>query len=400
MRLKREIYSVARTGLAILTLLLIGMLPAVSKAEQSLSGKWQYLGAGIARIAHTGSEFYMTATWTASSVAGPHYEIDAILRGQRIQGTWRHISARNAADRQHRLYFEAVIDTDGRSITVENTEDPNGHQWNTVVLTRALRAPENAGAPHPIDTIAQTLIEDGDPRNSAIKKHPYETSEEDVKRWAKELRDKYDLTDDEWSTAIADYFRDGDAKNHHLWEQFGGYIDQRAISHDRAVSIARIKSGMVDIFLVPDGIIEKVAGEYEADRFKTGASTDERLADFFTYAVERIMDDDGPYKPMLGDAALAEMSKLTAKDPEEETRPVVVNWGPDNKKWGCGYSEVLARMKRADPRFAMTWNVYMNLPHAAGPSGQGGTGAGITHKRRILHAGVVQAMKDCEKSIH
>ena len=145
--------------LALLVSVVVVVLPAAAQGQRTspdtvdettddlfgsghLSGAWVYHGRGKATIEHWGDRVKMKLTWTPSDIPGPHYEVDALLQFDGVMtGAWVHLSARPGSALLPGGYFEAKVSPDGNSISVSNTED-NGHNWNSIVLTRAPSATE------------------------------------------------------------------------------------------------------------------------------------------------------------------------------------------------------------------------------------------------------------------
>ncbi len=101
-----------------------------------LGGAWVYHGEGKATIEHWGDRVTIKMTWTPSDLPAPHYEVDAQLGFDDVlSGAWVHLSAKPGSALLRGGYFEAKVSPDRNSIAVSNTED-NGHNWNSIVLTR------------------------------------------------------------------------------------------------------------------------------------------------------------------------------------------------------------------------------------------------------------------------
>ena len=105
----------------------------LTRSRTNLNGEWVYLGRGKATIAHQGNRVRIKMTWTASSVPAPHYDVDAILSGNILSGTWTHLSAKSNQALLKGGRFKAKVSSDGKSLTVYDTED-NGHNWNRMVF--------------------------------------------------------------------------------------------------------------------------------------------------------------------------------------------------------------------------------------------------------------------------
>lgn len=115
----------------------ISTVQANSTSEIDLSGEWTYLGNGKATIVNKGKQVKMHLSWMPSPFDGPHYEVNATLSENTMSGDWRLlIEDKNFDTLLKQGGFSAKVGEDKNSIHVFNTED-NGHNWNSVVLTRA-----------------------------------------------------------------------------------------------------------------------------------------------------------------------------------------------------------------------------------------------------------------------
>ena len=101
-----------------------------------LSGAWTYYdGQGKSQISQSGDHVTMELTWTPNSEPGPHYVVDATLRGRMMNGLWR---CKATACHHGTGKFHAEVNPVAGTIRVSRTQDPGGaNRWNGLVLVRS-----------------------------------------------------------------------------------------------------------------------------------------------------------------------------------------------------------------------------------------------------------------------
>jgi outer membrane protein OmpA-like peptidoglycan-associated protein len=91
--MKNCVHQVVVVVLAVLVAM--SALSAAQDKVPIVAGDWIYSsGAGKARIEQSQQHVTMLLTWTPSSDRPPHYQIDARLSGNALDGTWRCIAAK------------------------------------------------------------------------------------------------------------------------------------------------------------------------------------------------------------------------------------------------------------------------------------------------------------------
>ncbi len=106
-----------------------------------LRGQWTYAnGRGNINAQQSGNQLTMQFTIQPRSTPAPHYVVNAIIKGNKIEGNWSftvgndpNFSGPNCQGGK----FYAQISPDKKSITVLNTtEDPCNHSWVGTVFYR------------------------------------------------------------------------------------------------------------------------------------------------------------------------------------------------------------------------------------------------------------------------
>lgn len=106
-----------------------------------LRGQWTYAGTrGKISVKQSGNQVTMEFTIQPRTSPAPHYVVNAIIKGNMLEGTWKftvendpNFSGANCQGGK----FYAEISKDKKMVTVLNTtEDPCNHDWGGTVFYR------------------------------------------------------------------------------------------------------------------------------------------------------------------------------------------------------------------------------------------------------------------------
>ena len=96
----------------------------------AVTGEYRYLGDGVATVTQDGDKIHILLTWTPAG-RGPHYEVNAILKGSTIEGRWYSHYANKGW-----YYFNGEVSPSGSMIDFAKTEDPIESNMNRVRLIK------------------------------------------------------------------------------------------------------------------------------------------------------------------------------------------------------------------------------------------------------------------------
>ncbi len=125
-------------------------------------------------------------------------------------------------------------------------------------------------------------------------------------------------------------------------------------------------------------------------------------ADYQNYVAAALFGENKEFLALLNEQERNGLRSKFNYDIAGNSQPSIRSAPAGSGRIDCSFYAVLARMRQADPTFAIKWDVYVIYGSAvslAGPGGAAGTsGSGAAIKRAVLIAGVRQAIKDCERS--
>ncbi|WP_114521655.1 hypothetical protein [Altererythrobacter sp. ZODW24] len=206
------------------------------------------------------------------------------------------------------------------------------------------------------------------------------------------------MMEDDMEVLVDDYWGSGEKIGASKWDKFLDYAKRRSVAPDQQRAARRFEQGLRDYLGLP-----QEATDYLRQRFFSNDGLRDDLmsqvygAGYHNFALTSLANDP-KLLAMMDARTRARVEDLATPEPEGD---IVRARGPGDTIYDgpdCSYNAVLARMKAADPSFAIKWDIHVNYGSAMGSVPGVSVGNVSDTMRRRLRAGHLEAMRQCEKN--
>lgn len=214
---------------------------------------------------------------------------------------------------------------------------------------------------------------------------------------------RLNLDDREMNWLTEAHFGKGEAFDATRLSSFAEFARSMRVTPEEHKRRKFLTRQMTEMFGVPESAMLSLEVLFFANQgFKNPRIAKYYGGNYENYVAAALAGGNAEFDRQLTDEARQALKKaFRTPDPSLDLSIPQLKPAPEGSRAiDCSFSSVVARMKLADPSFALKWNLYVAEAKsfsflAFGPARIGGKGA--IHKRNVLVQGVRLAIKRCEE---